>query len=337
MILDDRSNNENSAATYIANVSSAETKLQAAAVRLAFQQSSLALAAAFINAIILALILVKVVPYQNIAYWFLVSLALTVYRYITTLRYFKTNPGDHESRKWGRDFLILTFLSGLVWGSAGIFLFPAGSIAHQMFMILVVGGICAGSVATYASVKLAVPLLTVTSLIPLFIRVVLTGDQIHLATGLLILLFIVVVITSAYRVHKTTITSLRLRLDNTNLIATLEQEKIWVEQLNEELKAEIEERKATEAEKEKLITQLQEAIEEIKKLGGMLPICTNCKKIRDDMGFWKQVEDYISEHSEVKFSHSLCPTCLDELYPDHKRWHEKANEKRKENGESNEN
>ena len=324
----------NPPAVNINNVSNAEIKLQAAAVRLVYQQSSLALTAVLINAIILALILLKIVPAVNILCWLLATLALTVFRYISTLKYFRINPADQDYRKWSNEFLILTSLSGIVWGSAAIFLFPSSSIAHQIFMILVVGGICAGSVATYASMKLAVPLLTVTALVPLFLRVILTGDQIHLATGLLILLFIVIVITSSNRMHKTTVTSLRLRLDNTNLIAKLEQEKIWVEQLNEELKAEIEERKTAETEKEKLISKLQEALDEIKELGGMLPICTNCKKIRDDKGFWTQVEEYISEHSGAKFSHSLCPTCLDELYPDHKKWHEKANEKRKENGES---
>jgi PleD family two-component response regulator len=62
--------------------------------------------------------------------------------------------------------------------------------------------------------------------------------------------------------------------------------------------------------------QLQKALDEIKTLQGIIPICANCKNVRDDKGFWNQVETYISKHSEAEFSHSICPPCAKELYPD---------------------
>ena len=58
----------------------------------------------------------------------------------------------------------------------------------------------------------------------------------------------------------------------------------------------------------------KKAREEIKTLNGLLPICSNCKKIRDDKGYWNQIEEYIQRHSEAKFSHGLCPECSDKLY-----------------------
>jgi len=64
------------------------------------------------------------------------------------------------------------------------------------------------------------------------------------------------------------------------------------------------------------ISRLQEALNDIKILKGFLPICAKCKKIRDDQGYWNQVEKYISEHSEAKFTHGICPQCANELYPD---------------------
>jgi hypothetical protein len=67
-------------------------------------------------------------------------------------------------------------------------------------------------------------------------------------------------------------------------------------------------------EKEKMIVELQEASDKIKILRGFLPICSHCKKIRDDEGYWQQVENYISEHSEAQFSHGICPTCAKEHY-----------------------
>lgn len=62
--------------------------------------------------------------------------------------------------------------------------------------------------------------------------------------------------------------------------------------------------------------KLQEALLEIKELSGMLPICSFCKKIRDDKGYWNQIESYIRDHSAVEFSHSICPDCTKKLYPD---------------------
>lgn len=62
--------------------------------------------------------------------------------------------------------------------------------------------------------------------------------------------------------------------------------------------------------------ELQEALENVKILSGMLPICSHCKKIRDDEGYWNQLEVFIDKHSEAKFSHSICPDCAHKLYPD---------------------
>jgi hypothetical protein len=64
------------------------------------------------------------------------------------------------------------------------------------------------------------------------------------------------------------------------------------------------------------VAELEIAISEIKTLGGMLPICSTCKRIRDDKGYWNQLEDYLHEHTEADFSHSICPECSKRLYPE---------------------
>jgi hypothetical protein len=69
-------------------------------------------------------------------------------------------------------------------------------------------------------------------------------------------------------------------------------------------------------EQETLIAELQKALASIKTLKGMLPICASCKKIRDDKGYWNQIEAYVSEHSEAEFTHALCPECAKTLYPE---------------------
>lgn len=78
----------------------------------------------------------------------------------------------------------------------------------------------------------------------------------------------------------------------------------------------ITERKKLENEKEKLIEKLQASLEKVKLLSGFLPICASCKKIRDDKGYWSQIESYIREHSEAEFSHGLCPDCMELYYRD---------------------
>ncbi len=72
-----------------------------------------------------------------------------------------------------------------------------------------------------------------------------------------------------------------------------------------------------EQERERLIAELQEALASIKTLKGMLPICSSCKKVRDDNGYWNQIEAYVSEHTEAEFTHGICPECAKKLYPKH--------------------
>ena len=76
--------------------------------------------------------------------------------------------------------------------------------------------------------------------------------------------------------------------------------------------------------------ELTDALSEIKTLRGIIPICSNCKQIRDDEGLWSQIETYISDHSEAEFTHGYCPECVKELYPDmHGRIMKKIEDKKK--------
>lgn len=85
--------------------------------------------------------------------------------------------------------------------------------------------------------------------------------------------------------------------------------------LNRTLRYAIERKRAAQ-EREQLISELQEALARVKTLSGLVPICATCKKIRDDQGYWSQVETYVAKHSAAKFSHGICPDCALKLYPD---------------------
>ncbi|MBI4911798.1 MAG: PAS domain-containing protein [Acidobacteria bacterium] len=78
----------------------------------------------------------------------------------------------------------------------------------------------------------------------------------------------------------------------------------------------VSELKRSEAERESLILELKRALENIRVLSELLPICSSCKKVRDDHGYWEAVEGYLLKHANIKFSHGLCPACARALYPD---------------------
>jgi hypothetical protein len=88
----------------------------------------------------------------------------------------------------------------------------------------------------------------------------------------------------------------------TSIVSAVKEKKIFIE------------RKRAQEEREKLIIELQGALTQVRTLNGLLPICASCKKIRDDQGYWNQIEHYISRHSKATFSHGICPECAKKLY-----------------------
>jgi len=94
---------------------------------------------------------------------------------------------------------------------------------------------------------------------------------------------------------------------------------------NEMLKIEILERQEIDEDRKKLVDDLQEALDNIKTLKGLIPICSSCKNIRDDKGYWNDLETYIMTNTGIQFSYSLCPDCMEKYYPDEfKRLKEKG-------------
>jgi uncharacterized PurR-regulated membrane protein YhhQ (DUF165 family) len=106
-----------------------------------------------------------------------------------------------------------------------------------------------------------------------------------------------------------------VEIQNRPILAILKQ----VAEIERELtlaQQEIERRKQAEKERDQVIKDLKKALSEVKTLRGFLPICANCKKIRDDQGYWNQIEAYLKKHSDAEFSHGICPDCVKKLYPD---------------------
>jgi len=100
------------------------------------------------------------------------------------------------------------------------------------------------------------------------------------------------------------------------------------------LELEIIQKKQLQKEKQKVIEDLKIALDEIKTLKGIVPICANCKKIRDDKGYWNNLESYIEKHSDASFSHGMCPECLEALYGK-EQWYIKMKRKKRMNNAGN--
>ena len=110
--------------------------------------------------------------------------------------------------------------------------------------------------------------------------------------------------------------STRLRSSHDNLEERVRERTTELTAVNEHLTKEIAERRNAEEAREILIGHLRDALAEVRTLQGFIPICSGCKKIRDDEGYWQQVETYIQERSDAQFSHSICPECAEKLYPE---------------------
>jgi hypothetical protein len=96
----------------------------------------------------------------------------------------------------------------------------------------------------------------------------------------------------------------------------LVRQKRAIEQARDELRLEFAARTRVVAENERLIGELQSSLAQVNRLSGLLPICAACKKIRDDQGYWNQIETYLLSHSEAEFTHGLCPACAEKFFED---------------------
>jgi len=101
------------------------------------------------------------------------------------------------------------------------------------------------------------------------------------------------------------------------MLGTVRQHELTeaAEMANAQLQLELTKRRQVEEELREKNNELAKAMARVKSLSGLLPICSGCKKIRDDEGYWSQVESYISKHSEATFTHGLCPICIEKYFP----------------------
>jgi YesN/AraC family two-component response regulator len=135
-----------------------------------------------------------------------------------------------------------------------------------------------------------------------------------------------IILTTAYSDARTLLIAIELGIDK-YILKPVEMESLFsaIDKCAETI---VLSRKIRQQDREKdeLIVKLQEALENVKKLSGLIPICSNCKRIRDDKGYWNQIEIYISEHSDALFTHGLCDECTKTMYP---QYYDRIQERKK--------
>lgn len=200
-------------------------QLYAEQVRLLHKQALTGVIAIPIVSLIVIIVLWKVSPHWILITWFSAILLVSIPRCLLIVKFLGSSQTHAQTHRYGTWFNIGAALSGIVWGSAGIFLLPVNSLVSQIFIILVLCGLVAGAAGTYCAVIKPFVSFSLPALVPIIIRFFLFADKMHISIGGLALLFGFVMFTNARRINVAIVTSLKLRAENMNLIEGLKAEK----------------------------------------------------------------------------------------------------------------
>jgi hypothetical protein len=251
-----------------------------------------------------------------ILFWLLAMLAVLFWRFWITRRFKTADQKTISPKIWFLRYGICMAMAGILWGSFGIYADFTASQLYLSITLITLSGLVAAAVATSAASIPTFLAFSIPILLPFGMLLVSSGEFEKTILGILVVVYLGVTTQAARRLNSVIMESLTYRYEKMQLLNDLQAEKKQVMGLNKLLERDIEKRKLTEKDKERLILQLQKALSEVKTLSGLIPICAQCKKVRDDKGYWNQIESYIHERSDADFSHSICPDCAKILYPD---------------------
>ncbi|RPJ51292.1 MAG: sensor histidine kinase, partial [Acidobacteria bacterium] len=189
-----------------------------------------------VNAVILVAVLWWVLPQRPLVTWLVGILTLTAGRFVLIRRYKTADESRKSSRIWGKLLVASNLVSGVLWGSLAIFLFPADTMPHQVFQAFVIGGMVAGAIGTFSNLRLAFTAYAVPAFVPVTVRFFTLSDRTHLAMAVMCCLFFVLVFMSAFRNYRLNQSVLELNVENRLLIERLSEKSTKAEQVTEELR-----------------------------------------------------------------------------------------------------
>jgi hypothetical protein len=312
-------------------------RVRQAQVQQLYKQTWIGLTGVLAITIAVFVALWPVVSPWRLSLWGGVLVLLTIARGVLGVAFLRTAPSGPSVLLWARFHVATVVASGLIWAVPSFILWPADPV-HQLMWPICIVSLSASAVATYSTWTPSYLSFLVLSTVPLALRLLLAGGSVYVALGLLALFFIAVLAQTGRVMHAANLSSLLTGVRNEALSSVLSEGKAQLQEANAQLRQGIEDRtrshetlRLKNQQLEALNTELTVAkgsLEEanqglelaaanIKQLSGMLPICASCKRIRNDKGYWEQIEGYIRQHSEVQFSHGMCPDCEAGLYKEH--------------------
>ena len=199
---------------------------------LLYTQSYAGLIATIANASILVYLLWGLVSPFGLGLWLLYMVSLTVTRFLLIQWYQRSSPAEEDEPQWRLRFLIGTAAAGCGWGVASVYFLPADSVAHQAFLLLLMGGLGAGGLALLGADLSAFFLFMVPTFVPLTVYLLIQPNPLSLSMGFLGILFCGVLATAARHLHAMVISSLQLRFTNLDLIQQLSKAKQEADRAN---------------------------------------------------------------------------------------------------------
>lgn len=224
-------------------------------VRLLYEGAGEAYIATVINVLLLAAIQHYRIAPQIVVVWLLYMLVITTGRALLVWRYWRSENTVEHARQWNHYYLVGSGLAGAGWGGAGIFLYPPGSLAHQVFLAFVIGGMAAGSVAVLTPRLDVFFAFFLPAISPILVRFFVDNDAYHTTMTAMILLYSAALIVTARRFHRTIQSALELRCENADLVRHLKG-------ANENLKREVMERRKTETALRESQEQLEHRVDQ---------------------------------------------------------------------------
>jgi signal transduction histidine kinase len=188
-----------------------------------YRLCSLGIATTLVNSFLLIFILRKFISYTTLINWVTAMLLIALFQYILQQIYESSGLMKEEQNRWGTFFNIGAAMSGLLWGSTAIFLFPAESIIHQLFFALISCGMLAVAVGTYSVIMDTFMAYCIPAVIPIIIRFLVIGDEIHVTVGGIVLIFFLLMFFAAKGVNSSMKTFLKSRQTHSGPSSPLEE------------------------------------------------------------------------------------------------------------------
>ena len=254
---------------------SEEHRLRAAQIWQLYSQSRVGLIGALLGAIILVATLWNVVSHLVLVVWLVSYALIQVARHALISAFHRTSPSGEATFRWGVWFAVGTFLSALLWGLAGVFLYPENSPLHQFVLSIFLAGITSAAAVVYSPTTECYLPTILAGMLPLAARHIYDWDEAHLITGGVIVLFAIVLALTASRMHGFVVESLRLRFEKDKLVESLQEARgdleMRVEERSAELKRTNENLVAEIAERVRTEKALRESEEKYRSLAELLP------------------------------------------------------------------